>query len=179
MSNEVSIRDANGNERLGGFISPGPLFLLGPFPFTFATNGLTAGVPLFTPAVGDVIYDIGVSIPVAFSGTTPFADVGTFNGGTEGVFQTLTGDPIDLTAADADVTNNAGLSQPTALSWFSANVISHASAGGSAFTPWEITVSAANPLLLVVSQDGTKGGAATGATAGAGAVYVLTASPAG
>lgn len=166
MAITYSLRNSGG-VTFEGLVSPGPLTLLGPFPFTFATNGLTAGVPIYTPSIGDVIYDIGIQIPTAFDGSTPLADVGTFNGGSTGIFGELA-TAIDLTAADTTVADNAGLSSPGGPGfWLSEEAAT------------KLYVTAANPLLLVVSQDGTKGGAATGATAGAGAVYVLTASPAG
>lgn len=169
MAITYSLRNSGG-VTFEGLVSPGPLTLLGPFPFTFATNGLTAGVPIYTPSIGDVIYDIGISVPVAFDGTTPLADVGTFNGGNDGLFGTIGSAGVDLTAADSAVTSNAGLSSPANANWLS----------GAATNPtWELYVTAANPLLLVVSQTGAKGGAASGATAGSGNVFLLTASPAG
>jgi hypothetical protein len=146
------------------------------FPFTFATAGLATGYALYTPAVGDLIYDIGISVDTLFNGTTPLADVGTFSGGNVGLFGEL-GAAIDLGTADADVTDNAGLAEGGTATWLSAAIIVKNTAAESGVLPWTLKVTAANPLLLVVSQNGQKGGTATGATAGAGVVYVVTATP--
>lgn len=177
----ITIYDQNNQERISGFAqfpgAPNPAVIRGPFPFVFNTAGLTAGVPIYTPAVGDVITDIWVSIATAFNGTTPKADVGTFSGGNNGLFKVLGPDVIDLTAADAAVTTNAGLVASAGDNLLSAAAISVGSVGTSAVLPWFLRVTVANPLLLVVSQSGAKGGTATGATAGAGNVYVVTATP--
>jgi hypothetical protein len=161
-----------------GFVNfngePNPAFLRGPFPFTHSTAGLTSGVPIYTPAIGDVIYDVLISVPVAFNGTTPFADVGTFNGGNDGLFLELAGVAVDLTAADTGIADNTGLSGNIYSLLGGALWASSSPPGNGPFT---IFVTAANPLLLVVSQTGAKGGTATGATAGSGAVYVLAATP--
>jgi hypothetical protein len=148
--------------RWTGSLNPSPLTLLGPFTFSFATPGLTTGVPLVTLPVGAVICGIGVSVPVAFDGTTPLADVGTFDGGNAGLFDTINSAAVDLTSADAAVTDNAGISQVQATGWL---------------TSVGLPITAICTLSLVVSQDGTKGGTATGSTAGTGAVYVLVATP--
>ena len=60
--------DANGQTRAGNLITfpdgqATPNVVLGPFPFAFDSAGLTAGVLLYTPSIGDVIYDIAISIP--------------------------------------------------------------------------------------------------------------------
>lgn len=178
MATEVTINDQSGQTRISGYINPGVQFVRS-FAATFATNGLTAGVVVYTPAIGDVIYDIGIAIPTAFDGTTPKADVGTFNGGNNGLFDVLAGATVDLTAADAAVTTNAGLSNATATTWLSAAIGSVGAAGGAAYLPGVLTVTAANPLLLVVSQSGAKGDTATGASAGALTVYIVTSSPSG
>lgn len=162
--------------RLVGNINPAPFALLR-FPFTFASSGLTTGRTLAQLSIGAVIYDIGIQVPIAFNGTTPLADIGTFNGGNVGLFAELAGGAVDLTAADAAVTDNAGLSNPTGPTWLSAAIGSVGAAAGAAFLPPELYVTAANPLLLVVSQTGQKSGTATGATAGTGVVYVKAATP--
>src|SRR5512146_201439 len=50
------------------------------FAFTFQTAGLAAGVAVYTPAIGDVIYDVGIAVTTAFDGTTPKLDIGSFSG---------------------------------------------------------------------------------------------------
>jgi hypothetical protein len=156
--------------RFSGTIRPAPLTLLGPFAFSFATLGLNNGIPLATLPVGAVILDIGVSVTGAFNGTTPAADVGTFSS-TAGLFSELGSTTVDLTGADIAVPDNDGLTAPDGHNWLSV-------AGAAASnTPIELYVTAISTLLLVVSQDGTQGGTATGATAGTGNVYVLAATP--
>lgn len=151
--------------------------LLRSFGITFATAGLASGVTIYTPAVGDVIYDIGVGITTAFDGTTPKLDVGTFNGGTDGLFKNLATAAVDGTKVYADVTHNAGLGTPNSVLWLNDAVASHASAGTAAFNPPIMIVSAANPLLVVASQDGTKGGTAITSTHGVASIFVLSATP--
>ena len=147
------------------------------FNFSYATAGLASGVTIYTPNIGDVIYDVGICVTTAFNGTTPLLDVGTFNGGNVGLFGELAGAGVDGTKLYAAVTDNAGLSVPNTASWLQAAVGSVGAAGTAAYHSTPIIVTAANPLLLVVSQNGQKGGTATGATAGVGTVYVLTGQP--
>lgn len=177
MTTQVQLVNSGGQATFDGFISPGPLFVRS-FAFGFDTPGLTAGVPFVQLRAGDIIYDVGVAIPVAFDGTTPGADIGTFDGGNNGLFSELAGGAApDLTAADAAVTSNTGLSSATTGTWLSA-AIGSAGAGASAtYLPWQLPVTADCELLLVVSQDATKGGAATGASTGSGIVYVVTSTP--
>lgn len=157
--------------RLQGGMSPSPLTTLGPFNFAFDTAGLTTGVTLWTPSVGTLIYDILFSVTTAFDGTTPKADIGTFVGGNAGLFSELGGaGVIDLTSANAAVTDNAGAAVIPLDNSLLVNTIQTP-------LPSVLTITDSNPLLLVVSQDGTKGGTATGATAGAGAVYILASTP--
>lgn len=149
------------------------------FPFGFGTAGLTTGVTLFTPAIGDLIYDVGISVTTLFNGTTPKADVGTFSGGNVGLFGELANSgQVSLGTADVAVTDNAGLTTTNGNQWLNDAVASVASAGTAAFKPPILSVTVANPFLLVVSQTGQKSGTATGASAGVGVVYVITGTPA-
>jgi len=158
-------------------IRPAPLTLLGPYTITSATNGLTTGAPLVTLPIGAIIYDIGVAITVGFNGTTPKIDIGTFSG-THGLFNELAGSVIELTDPLVAVTENDGLeTNGDSESWLQAAVASIGADAGNAFFPPAIYVSAISTLVAVVSQDGTKGGSATGATTGTALVYVLAATP--
>lgn len=160
-----------------GSMSPSPLTLLGPFNFDFSTAGLTTGVKLCRLPVGAVIYDVGIAISVTFDGTTPLADVGSFVGGNVGLFGELAGAAVDLTSDDSGVTDNTDLFQSNGPNWLAAAVGSVGAAGGATYLPAPLTVSAVSTLMLAVSQNGQKGGTAVGSTAGAGAVYVLAATP--
>ena len=151
--------------------------LIASLAFTYATADLNEGVAIFTPAVGTVITDIWVAIATAFDGTTPTADVGTFNGGDTGVFDEVGVAAVSLANADAAVDNNAGLTNPPSATTLSASVIASASGDIAGLLAWYLTVTEDNPLLLVVSQDGTLGGDAIGGSAGAGTVYIFGAVP--
>lgn len=173
---QTNILDETGTVRIDGstaFTVNSPQHLRS-FAFSHSTASLAAGVPIYTPAVGDVIYDIGICVTTAFNGTTPFLDVGTFNGGNVGLFAELAGAAVDGTKLYAGVTDNAGLSVPNTAPWLQSAVGSAGALGGAAYNSTPIIVTAANPLLLVASQDGQKGGTATGATLGSGTVYVFT-----
>ncbi len=146
--------------------------------FAFGTSGLNTGLTIYTPAIGDVIYDCGVFITTAFNGTTPKADIGTFSGGTDGLFKVLAGAVIDITAVDADVTTNAGVQSSAALRWLQAAVGSPAADAGAAYLDSQLRVTAANPLLIVANQTGAKSGTAVGGTTGAGIAYVIAGTPA-
>lgn len=147
------------------------------FAITYQTAGLASGVTIYTPAVGDVIYDVAVAVTTAFNGTTPKLDVGTFNGGTDGLFKNLATAAVDGTKVYADVTHNAGLGTPNSALWLSTAIVQGNSASLSTLKSNEIVVSAANPLLVVASQDGTKGGTAITSSAGAATILVLCATP--
>jgi hypothetical protein len=158
-------------------ISPSPLALLGPFSVTSATLGLTTGVPLVKLPVGAVIYDIGIFVTVGWDGTTPKMDVGSFSS-SGGVFDAIGGGAVELGDAITAVASNDGLLQnQDSESWLAAAIASNGAGAGDAFNPPALYVSAVTTILAVVSQDGTKGGTATGATTGTALVYVLVATP--
>lgn len=165
----------------GGIGQPGTTILRGPFPFDHTQSvALAAGVELFTPKVGDIILDAWVEIDTAFDGTTPKADIGTFNGGDAGLFAFAGGTVIDLKQDWGAVTDNAGLLAASAAgSSLSGDYISVGAVGTAAVESWQIAVTAANPLLLVASQSGAKAGTAIDSTVGAGKVFVLMATPLG
>lgn len=58
--------DSDGNVTAYGGSQPGVARVLGPFPVTHATAGITTGAALYTPAVGDVILDVIVAVQTAF-----------------------------------------------------------------------------------------------------------------
>ncbi len=175
----TNILDQSGQIRIEGatqFTASTPLTLRS-FAFSHSTAALAAGVTVYTPDVGDVIYDIGICLSTAFNGTTPLLDVGTFNGGNVGLFGELAGAGVDGTKLYAAATDNAGLTVPNTASWLQAATGSVGAAAGAAYNSTPIIVTTANPILLVASQNGQKGGTATGATAGVGTVYMLTGQP--
>ncbi len=90
-------------------VAPNTLYIK-VFTIAYTAAGFaTPGVSLYTPAIGDVIYDVGIGITTAFNGTTPKLDVGAFSG-TTGFFKQLAGNPADATKVYAGITNNTGYS---------------------------------------------------------------------
>ncbi len=146
--------------------------------FAFGTTGLNTGLTIYTPAVGDIIYDVGMFITTAFNGTTPSADIGTFSGGNDGLFKVLAGAVVDITAVDAAVTTNAGLQSSATARWLQAAVGSIGADAGAAYLDAQLRVTTANPILIVGSQSGAKSGTAIGGTTGAGIAYVVAGTPA-
>lgn len=163
--------------------SPGAARVLGPFPFAFDTPDIENGVAFYTPTIGDILLDAWIEVDTAFDGTTPMADIGDFSNDS-GWFA---GDnyPVDIAVPDDfsafDYGGSTLLSQGVASpSHASSLSLMQVQAPGS-FTYLQRGVpgkfAAANPIKVVVSQDGKKGGTAVGGTAGAGAVYLVVATP--
>ncbi len=161
-----------------GLAATGVAIVRGPFSFAFNTAGLTTGVTIYTPTVSDILLDAWIEVDTAFDGTTPLADIGTFSGTTSGLFKNtpLYADAIYLAAADT-ANSGAGVLQGTATD-FKNITLSGADAVSThvnRVVPARFT--AATPLKLVVSQTGLAGGTAIGGAAGAGRVYIVTATP--
>ena len=76
------------------------------------------------------------------------------------------------------VTDNAGLSAPNAALWLQAAVGSVGAAGTAAYISTPLIVTAANPLLAVLSETGAQNGTAPGGSAGSVTVYVVAGTPA-
>jgi hypothetical protein len=175
MSTEIQLVNQSGFAVVEGTIVPGPLYVRS-FAFGFDTLGLTTGVRVVQLRAGDVVYDLGIGIHAAFNGTTPKADVGTFSG-TTGLFDQLADTTVDLTVVDEPITDNDGLTESDGPNWLQAAIGSVGAAGGAAYLPGQLIATTDCVLELVVSQDGTKGGTATGASVGVGTVYVVTGTP--
>lgn len=171
------------------------------FPFAYNTPGLAAGHTVFTPTVGDVLLDLWLEVDTAWNGTTPFFDVGTFTSTTSGIFAANNGgNPAALMSqADAALAaapnllaanNLSDLVQSSAVATATANygdsllVVSGTSvnANGNIIETGNLTVpakfTAATPLKVIVSTDGTTAGSDPGATQGAAVLYLVTATPA-
>jgi hypothetical protein len=140
---------------------------------------LANGVTVYTPVQADIdnglwIEDVWVEIDTAWDGTTPTLDVGTFNGKTTGLFYAprqsgTTPGPIDLSQADA-ASAGAGVSLGQGKNFSLANLSTPYASAPGRLVPARVT--ATNPILVVVSQDGTKGGSAVGGTAGHATVWI-------
>jgi hypothetical protein len=169
-------------DRSGSGSQAGAARVLGPFPFAFDTPDIENGVEIWTPAVGDVLLDLWIQVTTVFDGDTPLADVGTFVGSPLGFFGASGAGATSLITLDVDGVNGANVgyeAQQTVLtgpSLFSLNVallwLPDPVARGVPGVFRET-----NPLLLVVSQSGEKGGDPVGGAAGEGNVYLVVATP--
>lgn len=143
----------------------------GPFPFAFNTPGLNNGVNFYTPTVGDLLLDAWIEVTTAFNGTTPNGDIGTYVGTSSGLF--AVGAPIPLTGADSEGAGGGLLVNLGA--YMNPSLVGASASMNKRVAPARFT--AANPLKLVISQTGLKGGAAIGGTAGAVNLYIVTGTP--
>lgn len=143
----------------------------GPYSFTYATAGLSAGVAIYTPTIGDILLDAWLELDTLFDGTTPRFDMSQYTGSDAPAG--LWGDlyqPIPLAAGDADTINHGGgpLQGNT-------NVVALAVTPNGRMAPARFTT--ADPLLIVCSQDGMRNGTAIDSAQGAARVYLVTATP--
>ncbi len=175
--------DAEIERVAGGGSTAGAAIVRGPFSFTFDTPGLTEGVPIgYTPAVGDVLIDAWFEVVEAWDGTTPLADIGPFDPFTYGVFGDYIAVNLMLSdtgsgSYDISTSENQGGSAPLSSSPSLASSV-HVQGGRAIMRQAPASIFAAKPWLLVVSQDGTKGGADPGSAQGAARLYIVTATPA-
>jgi hypothetical protein len=160
----------------GGAATAGAARVLGPFPFAFDDVGLNDGIEFYTPAVNDVMVTAWIEVTEAFDGTTPLADFGMFDGITAGFFANQGLGAVDVSTIDAGLFGGGTVSQgiaPPPSDLYSSLLSS--SPTGLRVIPLRFTI--AQALKIVVSQDGEAGGTAVGGTAGAGAVYLVVATP--
>ena len=148
------------------------------YAFAYNDAGLDSGVSILTPTVDDLLLDAILEVDTAWDGTTPLFDFGTFMGGTSGLLSYQGVGPIDMTVADTQVGDNAGLlrgdQRGTGLA---SNVIS----GGVSLSNtdrWSYKFTATNPLYIVVSQTGGPGGGDPASSQGSAILYLQTVTPA-
>lgn len=129
------------------------------FPFAYDTPGLDAGIPIYTPVVGETLYDAWVHILTPWSGGAayPVVDIGQeINPGTTGLFGGYA--YLDLNF----ITSESGPPRPPNNQYLSLSA-------QFAFLNQQrsqLRFTDTAPLKLWVSQNGRAGGAATGAIAG-------------
>lgn len=158
----------------GGSV-PGASIVRGPLEFAFNTPGLADGIPIYALAPGEILLDLWISVETPFDGTTPEADVGTFEGGNLGIFGNYFNVPIDLTTAGTAIPDNGSLFAAGYSGSISSAVVT-AAAGGECIY-WQVETTGGAPLLLVISQNAHKGGTPIDSTIGNGEVYLVTAMP--
>lgn len=151
------------------------------FPFAYDTAGLTTGVEIWTPAPGDILFDVWFEVDTAWNGTTPLADVGQFlNGETGGLFSYNLG-AVDLTFADRQYLLPTGLlSENGAVSGTKPTDLAGSAIAGDLPTvrrwlPAKFLTD--DPVKIVVSTTGANDGDDPGATQGAGVLYLHTVTP--
>ncbi len=199
--------DNNGELRLDGSLvgggggTPAGVSVVRHFPFTYNSPSILTGFAVYTPTVGDILLDGWLEIDTAWDGTTPTFDFGSFDGQSTGIISNSDNQsqPL-LTVADAD-TNGIHLLQTYGSGavggpLFSdyTNILHNAQSALIAslvngnisqrdsvpklgrFFPAKFT--SALPLKVVVSQDGSSGGADPGSSHGAAILYLVTATPA-
>jgi hypothetical protein len=159
------------------------------FPFAFNTPGILTGAAVYTPTVNDVLLDAWVEVDTAWNGTTPEGDVGSFNGAATGLYASAGFGPIDMTKADQDITGSYGLlisNNTSGAGTYPSLALSLAQSTAAipaypAFSPFRAVpgkFTAAHPVKVCVSQDGTNTGANPGSTQGEAILYLVTATPA-
>ncbi len=155
----------------------GMAIVRGPFAFAFNTASINSGVTIYTPTVGDILLEAWIELTTSFNGTTPKGDIGTFVGTSSGLWKNslFAGLPFDLTSTAAAEAAGTGVLVGQSAA-FTLDPLSVAAQGDRRnYIPARFT--ATNPLKIVVSQDGLAGGAAVGGSAGAGNIYIVTATP--
>jgi hypothetical protein len=138
----------------------GGVTLYGPYALAYNTASLNDGVAVgYTPAIGDVFQVITI-VTTAFNGTTPLVDYG-YTGDTTGIIYAQTAAALDVSAT------------ALALTAYTVETVVDSS---TSYSAWSVAT-AADGLLVWLSQNGQKGGTAPGGSAGAAKVYVLAATP--
>jgi len=149
------------------------------FPFVHNTVGLAAGVPFYTPTIGDWLLDGRIEVDAAWNGTTPQGDLGQLiSGDTNGVFgiHQASSVPMDIAdVADGTWAPTGLLTQGNGGSLVSDAAFAQNSSLTKRVFPCKITD--ATPFKVWVTQTGAAGGADPGATQGAGVVYLLISTP--
>lgn len=170
-----SVTDAGGGvaQVASGGSVPGAAIVRGPFDIAFDDAGLNDGIAFYTPTVDDILLDAWIEVDTAFDGTTPKADIGTGVNSTSGLFSQAGTFP-DLSSADNDGSAGEGV-----LINDSGNVPLSVAAAiqSSAYRIVPAKFITAAPLKVWVSQNGAIGGTAIGGAAGAGRVFIVTATP--
>lgn len=141
------------------------------FAFAYDTANLDTGAALYTPTVGDILLDAWIEIDTAWNGTTPLCDIGEFTSGAVSGYLYDTIGPIGPNQADADDGTNTILQGGRISLLSSADAVVNASVllkvsgagpnlyvsapnnGGLRTAPAKFMT--ANPVCVVVSQDGT------------------------
>lgn len=148
------------------------------FPFSFDTPDILTGAALYTPTIGDILLWAWIMVTTAWDGTTPLGMYGQFLGTKYGIGWAAWSAPYDMTQAAQSPTTTNDSTFPAA----DGMNVSVPNTNAAAFygDRDEIVLGrfeSANPVEIVVSQDGTNTGADPGSTQGAAVLYLVTATP--
>lgn len=153
------------------------------FPFAFDTAGLLTGHAVYTPTIGDQVLDAWVRVTTLWDGTDPTFDVGSFvaDDGHYGWFGDLHGaiplnGGLDDNGIGATVGSPGNFAKPASLS---ASILAETSGGSTANIKSRLPLifQTADPIKIVVSQNGLDNGADPGSTVGAAVLYLHIATP--
>jgi hypothetical protein len=148
------------------------------FPFAYDTPGLLTGHAIYTPTIGDILLDAWFEIDTAWDGTTPLGDCGAFVGVNYGAFAACTG-AVHMSAEDQEVAGTGLLFSAAAANIPNELALAGIYWNGDALVTTRaiLKFTAANPIKVVVSQDGTNTGADPVSTQGAAILYLVVATP--
>jgi len=169
------------------------------FPFAFNTPNILTGASLYTPTIGDILLDAWIEIDTAWDGMTPLGDVGLFLSHIPGLFQGAAGAAVPMNVADTLIHGEGPLGGQSMNDLHTADALGQ-SLNGVAVLPVPVAgasltlatpspfangvrvvpskFQSANPIKVVVSQDGTTTGGDPGSTVGSAILYLVTATPA-
>lgn len=159
-------------------------------PSTFGGVTIT-GAALYTPTIGDILLDGWIEVDTVWDGTTPLCDFGVmFDTDGDGWWAAVWGVPLPLKLGHPDDDTGAGGLLPPLSAIVAANFVTEHTqiqvSGTNLVGPISpsaapravpIKFSAATPIKVCVSQDGTNTGADPGATQGAAILYLSTVTP--
>ncbi len=186
------IKDFSGREVVASSVTTNSLDIIGGSPTSSSTAlhkfdldvldaGITTGIVLFTPKVGDVILDVwSVTTQNFDNGSNLSWDVGTYN--------PLADDPtrgfclyfysINPVAQFHENTLQVDYKQNySAPNSLSSVAIKYGIQNAGQMYPWQVTMTEEVPLKFIMTQTGAAGGPAVAATTGKFSVYVLVSTP--
>jgi hypothetical protein len=147
-------------------------------PVAFDDADLATGVLVYTPrAAGEVVIEAWPEIVAAFDGTTPTADVAQFGllaPGAYGWKYASDGNQWDASVADVSYLGDDYLTADQS-GFMNGGLSLIAASGTSGYRVAPGRLASAEPVRVIVTQDGTKGGAAVGGTAGLLLLHLLIA----
>jgi hypothetical protein len=140
------------------------------YNFAFDTANLDTGVEVYTPTVGELLVDAWISVLTGFDGTTPRADISQFTSASPNGLWGQTSNAVDLSSADSINHGGGPSNNDTQLSL-------SATGPGAVTRAVPADFVSVDPLLLVVSQDGTRGGTPIDGAAGSAVLYFTICTP--